>query len=244
MFTWFDIIILTVITASSIFGIYGGIIKLIIGLLGFIFSITLTVFLYPYTHEIMAHYLSQAIPCAIISGIISYLISLIVCSLLTHKLLLIASSIRGGIIDRLFGLIAGFARGVIICLLLFVSVAVLFSGSYLEAKTFKDVIDNTTIDKYPKWLQASITTHYLDQVSRNCISAVPYNDLELTKLPNQLNKNNVNDVLEKAQLKKIITTIPSSTIADQDTTILEELDHDLKEIITIEQITLEQNNQK
>ncbi len=229
MFTWFDIIILAIITASSILGIYGGIIKLIIRLLGFIFSIILTTYLYPYTHELMTNYVRDAIPLAIVSGIISYIISLIICSILTHKLLLVSSAIRGGIIDRLFGLIAGFGRGMAICLILFASAAVIFSGSYLEAKTLKDIVDNTTLDKYPKWLQASTTAPYLDKLSRDCINILPHKDLDLTKLPQKLDNSNVKNVLEKSHPKN-----SNKTIMDKNPDILEELDHNLKEIITKE----------
>ena len=48
MFTIFDIIILTILFASSIMGFYRGMLYITINLLGFIASILLAMFLYTY----------------------------------------------------------------------------------------------------------------------------------------------------------------------------------------------------
>lgn len=204
MFTSFDILILTIITTSSIFGAYGGIVKFILSILGFISSILLTYFLYNYSYAICTKYLVSNVTSAIASIIFSYLISLVICKFLTHKLLAIFSIIRGGSTDKLLGFGAGVIRGIVISLVIFWIIAIFFSGSYLEAKTLDDVVKNTTIDKYPAWLQKSTTISYLDSIGQNLIRISPWNQWKLIELPKITENTNVVDVdaLEKPHHKK------------------------------------------
>ncbi len=199
MFTWFDITILAIITASSMLGAYGGLIKLTISLLGFIFSILFAYYLSLYITEIITQYFINHIALILTSGIISYVISLILCSFLTRQFLLMISFISGGIIDKSLGLAVGMLRGTIICLFIFLVLTIFFSGSYLQAKTLKDVIQNTTIDKYPEWLKESATTPYLDNLSKNLIKTLPQNSLESIKLPIKSEIVDTTNVLKKSQ---------------------------------------------
>lgn len=199
MFTWFDITILAIITASSMLGAYGGLVKLTISLLGFIFSIIFAYYLSPYVTEIITQYFINNIALVITSGVISYIMSLILCSFLTRKFLLMISVISGGIIDRTLGLVVGMLRGTIICLFIFLVLTIFFSGSYLQAKTLKDVIQNTTIDKYPEWLKESMTTTYLDNLKKNLIKTLPQNSLESIKLPIKSEIVDTTNVLKESQ---------------------------------------------
>ncbi|XVN43318.1 MAG: CvpA family protein [Candidatus Rickettsia vulgarisii] len=183
MFTWFDTLIFTIITTSTMFGAYSGIMRLIIGSLGFIFSIIVTYYLYPHISVMITEHVSNYIMLTIASVIAAYIISLIICNLLTNKFLSMISAITGGIIDRFLGLLAGAVRGVIICLLLFTTIAVIFSDSYLEAKTLEEVVKNTTIDKYPTWLQNSTSTPYLNSLSANLTNNLSPEFLQSVQLP-------------------------------------------------------------
>ncbi|UCM92438.1 CvpA family protein [Candidatus Tisiphia endosymbiont of Melanophora roralis] len=109
------------------------------------------------------------------------------------------SIISGGVIDRSIGLAAGMFRGMIICLCIFLVLTIFFSDSYLQAETLKDVIQNTTIDKYPKWLKESVTTSYLDNLSKNLIRTLPQDSLESIKLPKKSKIIDTTNVLEKSQ---------------------------------------------
>ncbi|WP_425362607.1 CvpA family protein [Candidatus Tisiphia endosymbiont of Hybos culiciformis] len=202
MFTWFDITILAIITASSMLGAYRGLVKLTISLLGFIFSIIFAYYLSPYITKIITPYFINHIALVISSGIISYIISWILCSFLTNKFLLMISVISGGLIDRVLGLGVGMFRGMIICLFLFLILTIFFSGSYLQAKTLKDVMQNTTIDKYPEWLKESATTPYLDNLSKNFIKTLPQNSLESIKLPIKSENIDTTNVLKESQSKE------------------------------------------
>ena len=208
MFTWFDIIILTIITISSIMGGYKGIVKLIISLFGFIASIILTLYLYPYANKIITEYITNQVSVVIISGAGAYITSLIICNVLTSKLLLISSFISGGVIDKFLGLVAGILRGVVICLLIFVILAIFFSGSYLQAKTLEDVAQNTTINKYPEWLKDSESTVYLDNLIQYLIKILPNDTLKSIELP--MKTNIIIPVL--SALFAIISSAPGQTV--------------------------------
>ncbi|WP_375333712.1 CvpA family protein [Candidatus Tisiphia endosymbiont of Xenochironomus xenolabis] len=225
MFTWFDITILAIITASSMLGAYGGLIKLTIRLLGFIFSVLFAYYLSLYIAEIITRYFINHIALIITSGVISYIISLILCSFLTHQFLLIISFISGGIIDKSLGLAVGMLRGMIICLFIFLVLIIFFSGSYLQAKTLKDVIQNTNIDKYPKWLKESATTPYLDNLSKNLIKTLPQNSLESIKLPIKSEIVDTTNVLKESQ-----STEPPNKIEK----LPEELRQELDEVLSQE----------
>jgi membrane protein required for colicin V production len=202
MFTSFDILILAIITASSILGAYGGIVKFIFSVLGFISSIVSTYFLYHYGYELCTRYLVSDVTSSIVSITFSYIISLVICTFFTHKLLIIFSLIRGGAIDKMLGFGAGVIRGIVISLVIFWAVAIFFTGSYLEAKTLEDVVKNTTIDKYPVWLQKSTATSHLDNISQNLLSMLPEEQLKLIKLP-RITRGTVEvDELEKLHYKK------------------------------------------
>ncbi len=184
MFTWFDIIILMIITTSSMFGVYEGMVKFTISLLGFILSMFFTYCLFSYISGTISQYFINNIVLLITSGIISYIISWIICSFLTCKFLLMISVISGGVIDRSLGLIVGMLRGTIICLCIFLVLKIFFSDIYLQAKTLKDVIHNTTMDKYPQWLKESMITPYLDNLSKDLIEIILQDDLKfIKKLP-------------------------------------------------------------
>lgn len=60
-------------------------------------------------------------------------------------------------------------------------------------------MQNTTIDKYPKWLKESVTTSYLDNLSKNLIRTLPQDSLESIKLPKKLKIIDTTNVLEKSQ---------------------------------------------
>ncbi len=202
MFTWFDIIILTIITISSIMGGYKGIVKLIISLFGFIASIILTFYLYPYANKIITEYITNQVSVVIISGAGAYIISLVICNVLTSKLLLISSFISGGVIDKFLGLVAGILRGVVICLLIFLILAIFFSGSYLQAKTLEDVAQNTTINKYPEWLKDSESTVYLDNLIQYFIKILPNDTLKSIELPKKSEIVEITNALEKSHSKE------------------------------------------
>lgn len=215
MITLFDIVIITIIIVSSILGLHSGLIKLCINFLSFVLSIIVVYFLYPYAVEIIAEHVNNEAVVTIFSGIISLIISLIICTFLSSKFLLLISAIRGGIVDKVLGLIAGCARGILICVIIFFIKIVFFSGSYLKGQNLNEVIKYTNNDKYPKWLKKSLTLPYLESINKGIIIIIPEDFLESIKWSPKQDTIDEAPKLEKTYTNKIL---------HEDT----ELDKDLK----------------
>jgi len=226
MFTIFDIIIIAVIAISAIFGLYGGLIRLSINLIGFLLSIIVAFYLYPFARDILANHLKNEVIMVILAGISAYVISLISFSFLINKVMLIVSDLSGGIIDRFLGLLAGLIRGAVIDLILFLIIAVFTSGSYLTANTMHDIFQETKMDKYPEWLKKSITTEYLDSTTRNIVLMFSEESLKSIELPKKKNINDTLDIMkEKRKLDKE-QNIEEDAISNKD--LEDELDEMLK----------------
>ncbi|MFY9589356.1 CvpA family protein [Rickettsia endosymbiont of Halotydeus destructor] len=189
MITLFDITIFAIITIFSFVGLYQGIIGFIIRAIGFIASIALTYFLYPYALEIVHKYTTNEIIEIIFAGIASYIVSLIICIFITYKFLAVISFMRGGFVDKLLGLFSGFTIGLLTSTVLFLITAMFTSNSYLKSETFEKFIQNADSDKYSGVLKRSLTTNYLDEISKNVIMIIPANSLESIKILNNKNSD-------------------------------------------------------
>ena len=202
MFSIFDIIILTIITISSIFAMYRGLIIFSINLLGFILSIISAFYLYPFIVDVFTRYCSHEVILVISAGVLSYIMSLIFFSFLMNYVKLMVATIRGGILDRFLGLFAGFVRGVTICVILFVMIAIFTAGSYIKADNLYDISKETKIESYPAWLTKSLTTKYLDSISRNILSLFSEESLKSIELPSIKNTQDALDVIKDTNMPK------------------------------------------
>lgn len=191
MFTVFDIIILTILFASSIMGLYRGMIYITINLLGFIASIFAAIFLYSYVRIIFSGYIANDLVTSIGSGVVSYIFSLIVFTFLSSKIIFLFKEVSQGIFDRFLGFVLGSLRGGLISLLLFSVVAVFTAGTYSGAEKAEDVIYNLEKDKYPEWLKDSVTTPYLETTLKNSIRYIPkdlLDSIDLSKEDKDINQ--------------------------------------------------------
>ncbi len=196
--TLFDIIIFTIGIGSGLLGLHAGIIKLSLKFLGFILSIILACAAYPLAKDIASEYSKNELVTSISSGIISYITFLIICTIVTSKLLTILSPIRGGSIDRTIGLIVGIARGLFICIIIYLMIAIFLSSSYLKSKNLDGMIQNTNEAEYPEWLKKSLSYFYVDMMSKFIIDIIPKTLLESIILPqknkiDETNKVFIND---------------------------------------------------
>lgn len=210
MITFFDITIFSIITIFSFFGLYQGIIGFSTRIIGFITSIILTYFLYPHALEIIQKYIHNEILTIIIAGVASYIISLILCILIIYRFLALISFMRNNFIDRFLGLLAGFSVGVTISVLLFFITMIFTSENYFKSKTLEDFVASNKSNKYSGVLKVSITTNYLDKLSKDIIVIIPgealrsIKDLEnkdLNKFKNSLKKSN--DVEDKQSSQEL-----------------------------------------
>lgn len=198
MFTIFDIIILTILFASSIMGFYRGMLHITINFLGFIASILVAMFLYSYVRIIFSGYIANDLVTSIGSGVVSYIFSLVVFTFLSSKIIFLFKEISCGVLDRFFGFIIGIIRGYIISLLIFGVVAVLGSGTYLKADKTEDIIYKLEKDKYPQWLKDSVTIPYLEKSLKFSISYIPKDLLDsIETLKEDRDVNQIDEIKKK-----------------------------------------------
>ncbi|AAU03583.1 conserved hypothetical protein [Rickettsia typhi str. Wilmington] len=169
MITFFDITIFAIITLFSFFGLYQG----IVGFSTIISSIMLGYFLYPYISAQIVKYTANEVISIIITSVISYIISLILCVFIVYKFLAIISFMRNGFIDKFLGLLVGFTLGITISLILFLITMIFTSENYFQSKSLKDFVISSKQNKYGGILKFSVTTYYLDKLSRNIIVIMP-----------------------------------------------------------------------
>lgn len=177
----FDILILTIISISSLFGLYSGFIKLSIGLVSFIASILTAYFLYPAVEGFFIKHINHEVVLILTSATVAYIISLAIFAFISSKFLNLVKNNSGGVFDRFLGLIAGFIRGSLISLVVFLSIIIFYSGSYLNAMNAADLSTSISREKYPDWLNESTGGQYLHEASLNIVTKIPKNKLEAIK---------------------------------------------------------------
>ncbi|MFP3120793.1 CvpA family protein [Rickettsia sp. R2] len=197
MITFFDITIFAIITLFSFFGLYQGIIGFATRILGFITSIMLGYFLYPYISDLIK-YMDNEIIRIIIAGVISYVIALILCVFIVYKFLAIISFMRNGFIDRFLGLLAGLAVGITISLVLFFITMIFTSENYFKSKSLKDFVVSSKQSKYGGVLKVSVTTDYLYELSKNIIVIIPNETLKSIEIFENKDLNNFKNSLKKS----------------------------------------------
>ena len=154
--TLFDIVILTIVSISSLFGLYKGMIRIVINFLGFVASIFATIFLYPKVKVVLASYFNNDLIVSIASGVSAYIFSLVVFTFICSSLIMMVSVISQGFLDRLLGVVAGFVRGILISVILFWVAAIFATGVYSKAESVEDLVVNLSAEDYPEWYLISI----------------------------------------------------------------------------------------
>ena len=145
----------------------------------------MALYLYSPINEILAKHIYNEGVLVVVSAIVSYILSLIIFSFITNKIMATLEFMSGGMVDRLLGLIGGLARGGIISIIIFTVVAAFTSDSYVKADNLDEVVCDLNKDKYPPWLQKSLTLTYLDDATHNIIDMLPKNYLKSIKLPHK-----------------------------------------------------------
>jgi membrane protein required for colicin V production len=210
-FSIFDLIVFAIITVSSLLGLYRGFIYITLHLTGFVCSILLAVFLYPFAKDILGSYISNDLGLSIVSGASVYIISLIICTLLTSKIVSLCDGGNKSIFNRSFGLLIGFLRGLLLATIIFV-IVILATNDAAEMEDPGEPRNYLVAPKYPKWLADSETTIYLQKVVKYIISVLPEDIVKSIKLPgsdeskfkeedaidaiNRRKKNDVKSVIE------------------------------------------------
>ncbi len=225
-FTVFDIIIFIILTIYSVIGVYKGLVKSLLSFFAFIAAIISAYFLFPLIEQLLIEYflLSNEMAISILASIVAYFPCLIVANFISAKLYTIIKGLVNNLADRVLGLLAGFMKGGLVCLALFIFTATITTGNYIQADTLYDITRDATNDKYPNWLRNSYTCSYLDKFSRNVILLFSEDSLRSIKLPT------IPTVKESIELDKNPQSNKDSIIVNEPM-VDEELAKELKEMI-------------
>ena len=113
-FTVIDLIIIIIIAISGLLALYRGLITESLSIAGWVGAAIITLTTFPLLQPITRKIIPITLAADVITGIVIFLISLVVISLITHS---IANIIRGktkSIYDRGLGLVFGILRGIIL----------------------------------------------------------------------------------------------------------------------------------
>ena len=173
--TLFDIVVGVICGIFAFLGLKKGMLGLLLKISIFLLSIVFTLLIFSIPKLLLQKYFNDEVFINIISGVISYIISLFICGLINKKIMKFVEEISGGIIDKALGLILGLLGGVLISCIIFSLVAVFSTGSYLKAENAKQVLNNVNPKKYPKWLKNSLTAPFLSESIENTVGIFPRN---------------------------------------------------------------------
>lgn len=181
-FTIFDIVVLTIITLSSILGFYRGFIYIIINLIGLVAAVLVAIFLYPHTQTIFALYVSNKLILYIASGMVAFLLSLLIFSFLSGKIVALVKENTNGMVDKVLGLALGFVRGFLFCMVIFFFAVVFTTEEKItldDAESIKDVLAES---KYAGWIKASKSTPYLEAATKKVVDILPESIIRAIKI--------------------------------------------------------------
>jgi membrane protein required for colicin V production len=143
---WFDFAVLGVLALSGLLAMARGFVKELLSLAGWIIAAIVTFLVLPHVREPVRNIVKSQTIADIGSGIVIFLVVLVICGLITHALTRRLPSGTFGFVDGLLGLVFGLLRG-----------ALLVSLAYLLLNfAFKS-------DNLPPWVQEAKTKPYLDQ---------------------------------------------------------------------------------
>lgn len=179
----FDIIIFAIVITSLLLGLQKGLIKLTIGLICFVMTIVSTYFLFPLVRAIVVEHTSNIVMVNAISVIVGYIIATIFFGFVSSKLSKLVSEMRGGLFDRLCGMVIGAMRGIVISCILFGLIAIFTSGSYIGATNAWQLVDGVKPNEYPTWFADSRSFGVLFLGISSAGKVMSRDDLESIKLP-------------------------------------------------------------
>jgi len=212
--TLFDILILTIVSISSLLGLYKGMIQIVINFLGFVATIVATIFLYPKVKVVFSSYFNNDLIVSIASGVSAYIFSLVVFTFICSSLIMMVSVISQGFLDRLLGVVAGFVRGILISVILFWGIAIFATGTYSKAESAEDLVDNLSEEDYPEWLKTAIVTSYLESILKDVVKLIPAGILSNIELPSSKDIDK-DGVVEEIKKKAMDINSPSDVHLDK-----------------------------
>lgn len=142
---WFDFVVIGVVALSGLLAMSRGFVKELISLAGWIIAAIVTFLTYKYVSEPVFEIVKSRTIADIGSGIVIFLVALVVWGLATHWIVKRLPGGTFGFVDGFVGLVFGLARGALLVVLAYLLLGVAFK------------------DAMPQWVSQAKTKAYLDQ---------------------------------------------------------------------------------
>ncbi len=156
-----DLSLILILLISGVLAFFRGFITEILAIASWVGATISTLSFFKPLQPLVREIIPISIAADVVTGIVIFLISLLLISLLTHS---IANLIRGkslSLYDRLLGFIYGVLRGI-------------FLVSFLQLLSVQIV----PLEEHPDWIKKSITLPYVTSVSDFLLILVPNNLIE------------------------------------------------------------------
>ena len=114
MFTEIDIVVSLIITISVVFSFFRGFLKDFSSILVWVSTLFVTIVFYPYANVMIEDIIANEMVRNIVAIALLFLCAFICISIITSIILGIFAGMRQNIIDRSFGMVLGFVKGVFI----------------------------------------------------------------------------------------------------------------------------------
>lgn len=136
-----DIVVLVVVLLSGIIALRLGLVRVVLGLAGWVGATLATIYGYSYARPFAREWIGHELIADIAAGAAIFVVSMIVLTFISHA---IAGSVRDssfGMLDRSFGLLAGLVIG-----------SVIVSGGYIFSQQVLEMTDQSSFYKGSKSL--------------------------------------------------------------------------------------------
>jgi uncharacterized membrane protein required for colicin V production len=162
MFTSFDTLVITLMMLSCVMGQRAGLFTGLLSLSQYFGTLMLTMWLFRPFLNITSGWFRQPTIASWAAIIVPFIISMIVLSLLKRMLGMGVSVVKGGGLDRVFGLFLGFFVGLCLVALLHTAIVAISNGGVetpTEVTDAKDIKEAATDESNvaPEWLQKGKT---------------------------------------------------------------------------------------
>jgi membrane protein required for colicin V production len=169
--TAFDIVFVSIVGVSTLFGVVRGLLKSSISLVGWLIAAVIALnFSYHLVPFIEKYGFSHSIS-EVAAVIVTFVVSAIAIAIFNSILARFISPICGGLVDRSSGLAFGFARGCLISCVLFYTMTLILPDLYVSSKA-QNAKDENSI---PSWAKDSKTINLLSRGSDAISDILPDN---------------------------------------------------------------------
>lgn len=206
---YLDAIIFIITSISLIFGLYRGLVYSVIATFGTIVSFFLALVLFSYVKDYLSTHIHNDLILNTVTIIASYGIASIFVAIINYFIRKLIGPFRGGIIDRILGVMFGIARGIFFSLVIFWILIFLYDDKIIEKLDDKEEffkVPNSEIQ--PKWIKNSNSFNILIMLSKEIYNKLSKEQLKDIKnnfsfLKNSKNKDlNNEDSIKKDKIKK------------------------------------------